>query len=180
VLDVMLPGKDGFEIAAAIREMDPAIPILFLTAKNQTEDLVKGFASGGNDYIRKPFSMEELMLRIENLLKLTDRSHKAETLSDEIPLGRSYLFYPNKLELSYNHQAIQLSHRECEIVKELYRHVNNTTDRKALLKNIWGDDSFYNSRNLDVYINKLRAHFKKDPAIQIITLKGVGYKFIVT
>jgi DNA-binding response OmpR family regulator len=179
ILDIMLPNKNGFDIALEIREINDEIPILFLTAKDQTQDLVRGFKVGGNDYIRKPFSMEELMVRIENMLSLTSAKKSSQNAQDEIEIGQSFRYYPLKLSLQYGQESRNLSHRECEILTLLCKHQNEAISRKKILKQIWGDDSFYNSRNLDVYITKLRGYFKLDPGIKIITLKGVGYQFTI-
>ncbi|MCB9285142.1 MAG: response regulator transcription factor [Lewinellaceae bacterium] len=177
VLDVMLPNRDGFSLGREIRERDPHMPILFLTAKNQTQDVVQGFASGGNDYLKKPFSMEELILRIQNLLELM-KGRGSAMEEDEIVLGQ-YRFSPQKLELNHGESVRKLSHRETELLLILSRHRNVKVERKVILQEVWGDDSFFNSRNLDVYITKLRDYFREDPAVEIITLKGVGYRFVV-
>lgn len=181
VLDVMLPNVDGFSLAREIRKLDESIPIIFLTAKNQTKDLVHGFGAGGNDYIKKPFSMEELIIRINNLLSLShlQRSHSSEDDLSPVQIGR-YTFYPQSLKLIYAEEEKRLSHRESEILKMLTQNINGVTKRKDLLMHIWGDDSIYNSRNLDVYIRKIRHYLEKDQDIEIITLKGVGYQFGVT
>jgi DNA-binding response OmpR family regulator len=176
VLDVMLPNKDGFSIGKEIREMDREIPIIFLTAKNQTQDVIKGFEFGGNDYIRKPFSMEELIVRIQNLLVITKGTNEREELN-EVHIG-SYLFSPARMELRRNDMIQKLSYRENELLKFLVSGSKEIIERKEILKKIWGDDSFFNSRTLDVYIKKLRDYFNGDEAIQIITLKGVGYRFV--
>ena len=176
VLDIMLPNKNGFEIAREIRTQYPQVPIIFLTAKDQIGDVLKGFDVGGNDYIKKPFSMDELIVRIENLLKITSRKVSNAT---GIPIGRHFHFYPQKLELHYQLQKRALSYRESQILELLCEHQGATTSRKDILLKIWGDDSIYNSRNLDVYITKLRSYFKRDPQVKITTLKGVGYQFIV-
>lgn len=179
VFDVMLPQKDGFEIAELIRQVDQQIPILFVTAKTETEDVVKGFKAGGNDYIRKPFSMEELVVRLENLLQLFRQSPAKTAQQDVITLGR-FTFSPTKLELVHPEQtAIQLSYREVQILNLLCAHANQVLERKKLLLEVWGDDSFFNSRNLDVYIRKLRSYLAADDQVSILTLKGVGYRFCV-
>ena len=177
VLDVMLPGKDGFSIGSEIRHLDNTIPIIFLTAKDQTEDLLKGFASGGNDYLKKPFSMEELIVRIDNLLQLTHQNKSLIGSDDSFRFG-IFEFDFTTLELRHEHGITHLSHREGELLKILAENPRNAVDRRTILKKIWGDDSFFNSRNLDVYIRKLRQHLKPDPNVQILTLKGVGYRFI--
>ena len=178
VLDIMLPNKDGFAIADEIRELDESIPIIFLTAKTQTEDVVKGFTLGGNDYIRKPFSMEELIVRIQNLLRLrTEEPRKA--MGDSVKIG-SYTFQINRQLLQNGKQERKLSFRESELLKLLYEHRDKIIDRKDILNLLWGNDSFFNSRNLDVYITKLRSFLKDDPSLEIITIKGIGYRFVVT
>jgi DNA-binding response OmpR family regulator len=175
VLDVMLPNKDGYTIAAEVRKISPSIPIIFVTAKTQTEDLLKGFESGGNDYIRKPFSMEELIVRINNLLQLT-LNQKNSTVNESVTIG-SYQFNPLRYELKFKDQVKKLSHREAQLLGLLLENRNGTTQRKDILLKLWGDDSFFNSRNLDVYVTKLRDYLKDDPSIEIITIKGVGYHF---
>lgn len=179
VLDIMLPHVDGYELCRQIKTIRPDLPVIFLTAKTETADLVKGFESGGTDYIRKPFSMEELMVRIQNQLNLNTGQNGAPASSNpEIKLGR-YTYYPLRYELSTPEGLITLSQRESEILKLLATSVNRVIDRKQLLISVWGDDSFFNSRNLDVYIRKLRDYFKHDPNLRIQTLKGKGYLFLV-
>ncbi|MBK7373209.1 MAG: response regulator transcription factor [Saprospiraceae bacterium] len=177
VLDVMLPHLDGYEVSKRIRLQDKNIPIIFLTAKNQTEDALDGFSSGGNDYIRKPFSMEELIVRIKNLLALVNKTPYPDSKQDFIPLGR-YLFFQGRQELLLNEKTKRLSHRETELMSMLLENKHEIVLRKNILDKIWGDDSFFNSRNLDVYITKLRDYLKEDEQIQIITLKGVGYRLV--
>jgi DNA-binding response OmpR family regulator len=175
VLDIMLPGKDGYTIAKEIRQLQPLMPIIFVTAKTQTEDLVKGFESGGNDYIRKPFSIEELIVRITNLLQLS-KQQRQTPVPDNIILGK-YEFNVLRYELKINETVKKLSHREAQLLSMLCENKNGITNRKDILLRLWGDDSFFNSRNLDVYITKLRDYLKEDPSIEIITIKGVGYHF---
>jgi DNA-binding response OmpR family regulator len=177
VLDVMLPNKNGFEVAEEIREVNSDIPIIFLTAKTQTEDVIKGFKLGGNDYIRKPFSMEELIVRIENLLKNKNNDSQAIEVSDIIELGK-YQFVVNRQVLVYNKEERKLSYRESELLKYLWQNRNKLIDRRDILNLLWGNDSFFNSRNLDVYITKLRSYFREDTALEIITMKGIGYRFV--
>jgi len=178
VLDVMLPNKDGFEIAEEIREINENIPIIFLTAKTQTEDVVRGFAQGGNDYIRKPFSMEELIVRIQNLLRLRQDGVK-KISSESVRMGK-YSFQINRQVLSSGKEQRKLSFRESELLKLLYENRDKVIDRKDILNLLWGNDSFFNSRNLDVYITKLRSFLKDDPSLEIITIKGIGYRFVVS
>lgn len=179
VLDIMLPNKDGFTIGKEIRSLDTDVPILFLTAKNQTEDLLKGFNSGGNDYIKKPFSLEELIVRINNLMSLMKDKNTRSASKGMITFGQ-YQFHPFKYELHFGDHIQQLSHRETQLLQILIDHQNKAVDRKGILLKIWGDDSFFNSRNLDVYIKKLRNYLKDDDGVKIITLKGVGYHFMVS
>ncbi|MFD2918638.1 response regulator transcription factor [Terrimonas rubra] len=177
VLDVMLPNKDGFAIADEIRDVNEDIPIIFLTAKVQTEDVLKGFNAGGNDYIRKPFSMEELIVRIQNALKIKTGTPAAPP-QDAVSLG-SYQFNIKRQTLSHNNEERKLSYRESELLKLLYQHRDAIIDRRDILNLLWGNDSFFNSRNLDVYITKLRSFLKEDHSLEIITIKGIGYRFVM-
>jgi len=177
VLDVMLPNKDWFTIADEIRKLNEDVPIIFLTAKTQTEDVVKGFSMGGNDYIRKPFSMEELIVRIQNLLR-NKSEDPPKIKGDNVTIGK-YNFQLNRQVLSTGKEDRKLSYRESELLKLLYKNREKIIDRKDILNMLWGNDSFFNSRNLDVYITKLRSYLKEDPALEIITIKGIGYRFVV-
>ena len=176
VLDVMLPNKDGFTIADEIRERNEDVPIIFLTAKSEVTDVVNGFKTGGNDYIRKPFSMEELIVRIENVLK--KKQAPADPMEEEVSIGR-YTFNTKRQVLSFANEDRKLSYRESELLKLLYENRDKIVERRDILNLLWGSDSFFNSRNLDVYITKLRGYLKADPALEILTIKGIGYRFIV-
>jgi DNA-binding response OmpR family regulator len=176
ILDVMLPNRSGFEIAEDIRKINDDIPIIFLTAKTLTEDLVHGFKIGGNDYIKKPFSMEELIVRVENSLRV--KKEEPNTVLGEMILIGKYAFHLNKQILRLGSIDKKLSYRETELLKYLYLNSNAIIDRRELLNHIWGNDSFFNSRNLDVYITKIRSYLKEDINLEIITIKGVGYRFI--
>lgn len=178
VLDVMLPNKDGFTIAGEIREVNTTVPIIFLTAKTQTDDLVKGFSVGGNDYIRKPFSMEELIVRIENALRFKEQRATLANGKDTLQVGK-YSFHTTRQLLSGVNEERKLSFRESELLKLLFENRDRIIDRKDILNLLWGNDSFFNSRNLDVYITKLRSYIKEDDRLEIITIKGVGYRFVV-
>jgi DNA-binding response OmpR family regulator len=178
ILDVMLPNKDGFTIAGEIRAINATVPIIFLTAKTQTDDLVKGFSIGGNDYIRKPFSMEELIVRIENALRFKEQGNKTVNGKDTWQIGK-YNFHITRQTLSGHNEERKLSFRESELLKLLYENRDKIIDRKDILNLLWGNDSFFNSRNLDVYITKLRSYLKEDDLLEIITIKGVGYRFVV-
>lgn len=175
VLDIMLPNRDGYSIAHDIRKENASVPIIFVTAKTQTEDLLKGFDVGGNDYLRKPFSMEELIVRVNNLLQLTRKNSSGK---ETVRLG-AFEFVPQRYELRLRGNARKLSAREAMLLQLLAENQNATVSRKDLLMKVWGDDSFFNSRNMDVYITKLRDYLREDPTVQIITIKGVGYHFAV-
>lgn len=178
VLDIMLPNKDGFSIAEEIRKINSTIPILFLTAKTQTENVVQGFSVGGNDYMRKPFSVEELIVRIQHLLqRKSDQPQKIN--GDMVKFGK-YTFHLNRQVLNDGNEDRKLSFRETELLRLLYESRDRIINRRDILNLLWGNDSFFNSRNLDVYINKLRRYLKDDPSIEIITIKGVGYRFVIT
>jgi two-component system, OmpR family, response regulator VicR len=179
VLDVMLPHKDGFEVGSQIKQANDRMPILYLTAKVQTEDVIKGFQSGGNDYLRKPFSMEELIIRLQNLIQLSTQKPILQPAQNTgVSIGQ-YVFFPQKYELAFKDQTRKLSFKESELLKILSESRNNVINRKNILLKIWNDDSFFNSRNLDVYITKLREYLREDPNVQIVTIKGVGYNFVV-
>jgi DNA-binding response OmpR family regulator len=177
VLDIMLPNKNGFELASEIRKKNQKVPIIFLTAKTQTDDVVKGFKLGANDYIRKPFSMEELIVRIESIFKLPaiDFFPRKDAI---LNIGK-FIFDPNNQLLTISNETLKLSFRETELLQYLFLSNHSIIQRKDLMNHIWGNDSFFNSRNLDVYITKLRGYLKNDPSIQIITIKGVGYRFVI-
>jgi DNA-binding response OmpR family regulator len=174
ILDIMMPNKDGFEVADEIRTVNEEVPIIFLTAKTQTEDVVKGFTLGGNDYIRKPFSMEELIARINNVLR---NKPEAKPLSDMVTIGK-FFFHINRQTLNDGREERKLSFRESQLLKLLYENRDKIIDRKDILNLLWGNDSFFNSRNLDVYITKLRNYLKEDSSLEIITIKGIGYRFV--
>jgi DNA-binding response OmpR family regulator len=178
VLDVMLPRKDGFELAKEIRQLTPEIPIIFLTARVQVEDVLKGFDAGGNDYLRKPFSMEELIVRIRNLLRFASNHPKTGPEDGTRRLGNS-VYSPLNYTLQSDGNERKLSHRENMILQMLTDDPSHPVKRRDILLNIWGDDSFYNSRNLDVYIARIRDFFSGDPSVEIVTIKGVGYHFII-
>ncbi len=179
ILDIMLPNVDGYSLCKKISALNPAIPIIFLTAKVETSDLVKGFESGGTEYIRKPFSLEELVIRINNQLHIKSNGQRGVSSGpEEIRIG-IYILYPHRYELKSPKEIIKLSQRDMEVLGLLVSHMNQVIDRKTLLMTVWGDDSFFNSRNLDVYIRKLRQYFHEDENIIIQTLKGKGYLFLV-
>lgn len=174
VLDVMMPIKDGFTLAKEIRENDETTPIIFLTAKSQTKDVVNGFELGGNDYLKKPFSIEELIVRINALLK---RKKSEERLLEDIHIG-AYIFNHNKQKLIHGEHSYSLTHREASLLLHLYNQRNNVLDRTFILNKLWGDDDFFNARSMDVFISKLRKKLQHDPTIQIVNVRGYGYKLI--
>jgi DNA-binding response OmpR family regulator len=179
VLDVMMPYKDGFSVAREIRAINQEIPIIFLTAKSSVQDLSEGFESGANDYVRKPFSMEELIIRMNALVK-NNRPSAAPTQPFEDPtrLG-SYTFYWKHQRLEYGAQHFNLTHREAQLLKLLIQTKNQILDRKYALEVLWGEDSYFNGRSMDVFISKLRKHMQHDPRIKILNIRGQGYKLLL-
>lgn len=176
VLDVMMPGTDGFTLAKQIRSTDENIPILFLTARSQTADVIKGFSAGGNDYLKKPFSLDELFLRINELLR-RKHVHAKEGNKEVLTIG-NYNFYIQSQTLVYGTDKIKLSHKESELLKELILNKNELVDRKQVLIKLWGDDTIFNARNMDVYITKLRKHLSQDPTLSILNVRGFGFKLV--
>jgi DNA-binding response OmpR family regulator len=176
ILDVMMPAKDGFTLAQEIRQMSPDIPIIFLTAKSMKEDVVKGFASGGDDYITKPFNIEELILRIEAILRRTTAAEQSQATYE---IG-DYVFNPTKQTLVYSVTGTEqkLTSKEAELLRYLCVNRNNVLDRNFALRTVWNDDSYFNARSMDVYITKLRKCLKDDPSVQIINVRGKGFKLI--
>jgi len=179
VLDVMLPLMDGFSLAKEIKKLNPNQPIIFLTAKSMTEDVVEGFNIGADDYVRKPFSMEELIMRVKAVLgrKSTIEIKKDQEQVKEYQIGQ-YKFFPIKQELLYRADIKKLTSRESELLRILCENKNNLVERDVILKQLWGDDSFFNARSMDVFITKLRKHLKSDPEVELINVRGRGYKLI--
>lgn len=179
ILDIMLPDVDGYELCRQVKHRFPVLPVIFLTAKTETSDLVKGFEAGGTDYMKKPFSIEELIARIHNQFHLAEGKNRGAGIpAEELALGR-YLFFPARCELCSPSRTIKLSQRDMQVLSMLTDRINRVTDRKTMLVSIWGDDSFFNSRTLDVYIRKLRNYLSEDPRIEIVTMKSKGYLFLV-
>lgn len=181
VLDIMMPNMDGFTVTTEIRKQDKVTPIIFLTAKSQTADVVKGFEMGGNDYLKKPFSMDELIVRIKALLKRGSEqpAPPAGADNEDVVMIGQYAFNYIKQTLTRNNNTAFLSHREAEILRRLYDNKNQVMERKAVLLDLWGDDSFFNARSMDVFITKIRRYLKEDPRVQIVNIRGVGYKLIL-
>ena len=175
VLDVMMPKKDGFQLAQEIRQVNAEIPIIFLTAKNLKEDIFDGFKIGADDYITKPFSMEELVFRIKAILRRVKGKKGKEVTLNKI--GR-FTFDTQKQVLAIDDKSTKLTTKESELLSLLCAHVNEILERNFALKTIWIDDNYFNARSMDVYITKLRKHLKDDPSIEIINIHGKGYKLI--
>lgn len=173
VIDVMMPVKDGFTVVKEIRTFNKEVPIIFLTSKSQATDVVQGFESGANDYLKKPFSIEELIARINNLVS---RSITQKTL-EVVTIGKFSLNLP-KQELSLRNDIVRLTHREAHLLYNLARHKNDVLDRSLILKKLWGDDDFFSARSMDVFITKLRKKLKEDPNVSIVNVRGYGYKLI--
>ncbi len=177
VLDVMMPGMDGFELAKEIRQQDQKIPLIFLTAKSQTKDVVKGFELGAHDYIKKPFSIEELIVRMQSIVRREKTTPEPESTTTEFAIG-DYYFNFEKQTLVFDRNERKLTHREAEILKMLCENKNQVLERNTVLLKLWGDDSFFNARSMDVFITKLRKYLIKDSRIEIVNVRGVGYKLI--
>jgi DNA-binding response OmpR family regulator len=174
VLDVMMPILDGFELAKKVRDQNESIPIIFLTAKSQTEDVLHGFHVGGNDYLKKPFSMEELIVRIHNLL---DRKNVQQS-ADSFTLGSYHFNFPQQ-KLSFNNEEpVKLTHRESHLLYHLLKNKNKVLDRGYILEKLWGSNDFFTGRSMDVFISKLRRKLTDDPEIEIVNVRGYGYKLI--
>ena len=176
ILDIMMPVKDGFTLAKEIRMTDSEIPIIFLTAKSLKEDVIEGFKAGADDYITKPFSMEELIFRIEAILKRTKKDGKSISQA-EFKIGK-YTFNSRKQILHLGDKEQNLTTKEAELLKLLCANKNIILERNFALKTIWIDDNYFNARSMDVYIAKLRKYLKDDPKVQIINVHGKGFKLI--
>ena len=177
ILDVMMPVKDGFTLAKEIRQMNTDIPIIFLTAKSLKEDVIEGFKIGGDDYITKPFSMEELLFRIEAILRRSGAGSNRSNV-EVFKIGE-YTFDTKKQTLQFKDDISRLTTKEGELLKLLCHNQNKILDRNFALKTIWLDDNYFNARSMDVYITKLRKYLKKDASIEIINVHGKGFKLIM-
>lgn len=177
VLDIMMPKKDGFTLAKDIRIVNADIPIIFLTAKNLKEDVLEGFKIGGDDYITKPFSMEELILRIEAILRRT--AQESQSNAQQIFTIGKFTFDTRKQTLTESESSVKLTTKESDLLKLLCQNANKVLERNYALKSIWIDDNYFNARSMDVYITKLRKHLKSEPTVEIINVHGKGYKLIM-
>jgi len=178
VLDIMMPEMDGFTLAKKIRKIDKDIPILFLSAKAMQEDRIQGFEVGADDYLTKPFSMEELLLRIKAIMRRSLASD-TEGSKSEFEFGK-YLFEYNRQTLTFEGNEQKLTSKEAELLRLLCENMNNVLDRTVALNKIWFDDSYFNARSMDVYITKLRKYLKGDTNVELINVHGVGFKLVVT
>lgn len=176
VLDVMMPVKDGFTLAQEIRGIDKQVPILFLTAKSMKEDTLKGFGVGADDYMTKPFSMEELMARINAILRRTSQGEDEE---QEVYTVGQFTFRPLDQQLILGETQTKLTTKESDLLLLLCKNKNGILERNHALKAVWGDDNYFNGRSMDVYIAKLRKHLKPDDKIEIINVHGKGFKMLV-
>ncbi len=179
VLDVMMPRLNGFALATDIRLLSKDVPILFLSACAEPDDIVRGFESGGNDYLRKPFSLNELKVRVQELLRRNQKYPEIfkKVPNETFPLG-AYQFNPVTQVLKYGERITKLTFKESLLLYSLLMYKNALTPRKEILERIWGDDSFYTSRTMDVYIGKLRRYLEHDPKLSIVNIRGFGFKLV--
>jgi DNA-binding response OmpR family regulator len=177
ILDVMMPIKDGFTLAKDIREIDKEIPILFLTAKTLQEDKLKGFEIGADDYISKPFSMEELLMRMKAILRRAGQNINSSK-NNIFKLGK-FVFDYNRQLLTFDGSEQKLTSKEAELLKLLGENLNQVLDRSEALNKIWYDDSYFNARSMDVYVTKLRKYLKADDNVELLNVHGVGFKLVI-
>lgn len=177
LLDVMMPIKDGFTLAKEIRAIDPNVPVVFLTAKSMKEDTLEGFNAGADDYITKPFSMEELLVRIKAILRRTENKSSLQSEQSEFQIGNYKFDYKHQtLEIKGTQQ--KLTTKEADLLKLLCLNANDILDRNFALKSIWQDDNYFSGRSMDVYIAKLRKYLKEDSAVELINVHGKGFKLL--
>ena len=177
LLDVMMPNMDGFTVAEEIRDINPDIPLFFLSAKTMKDDIIQGYKLGADDYITKPFDSEVLLHKIKAILKRNEELHREEA-NAEYDLGK-YHFNPRLRQLTADKQTQTLSPKENELLKMLCEYKNDLLPRDAALKKIWGSDTYFNGRSMDVYIAKLRKYLKDDPSIEIVNIHGNGFRLVV-
>jgi DNA-binding response OmpR family regulator len=176
LLDINMPARDGFSVAKKIRQLSDVVPILFITAKSLEEDKIKGFETGADDYITKPFSMQELLLRMDVFLRRTKKL-QAE-VDEDYKIGKLRLAF-NELKIYNNEEAVSVTQREAELLRFFARHVNKIIKREEALLEIWGKDDYFLGRSMDVFITKLRKHLKADPNIKLETIHGVGFRLLI-
>lgn len=177
-LDVMMPIKDGFTLAKEIRNTDKNIPIIFLTAKALKEDKIEGFQSGADDYLTKPFSMEELLLRIKAILRRTQGGEQEQKVVTNYSIGKLNFDYNRRILKQPSGEEQKLTSKEAELLKLLCENTNDVLERSVALNKIWKDDSYFNARSMDVYITKLRKYLKVDPKLEIVNMHGRGFKLL--
>jgi len=178
LVDVMMPKKDGFSFAREVRQTDQQTPLIFLTAKSLKEDRIEGFRIGCDDYVTKPFSMEELMLRIRAVLKRVRPPAEPELTAGSFTIGQ-YLFDHGRQVLQYKKEERKLTSREADLLRLLCVHVNNVLERDEALRTLWGSDSFFNGRSMDVFISRLRKYLRRDKNVEILNVHGKGFKLVV-
>lgn len=178
ILDVMMPFKDGYTLSKEIRAIDETVPVIFLTAKSMQEDAIEGFKAGADDYVTKPFSMEELLLRMKAILKRVNTDPKTTSEQNSFTIGDSTFDYMRQI-IEIKGVQHKLTTKEAELLKLLCLNLNQVLDRNIALKAIWHDDSYFNSRSMDVYITKLRKHLKDDPKLELLNVHGKGFKLLV-
>ncbi len=178
ILDIMMPKKDGFALAQEIREIDKKIPIIFLTAKSMKEDTIKGLKIGADDFMTKPFSMEELLLRMQAVMRRVVDNDTSLLENGIMQVGK-FVFDINNQQLEADGEIIKLTTKETELLKVLVLNKNKTLQRTVALKSVWGDDSYFNARSMDVYIAKLRKIIKGDDSLKILSIHGEGFKFLM-
>lgn len=176
IIDVMMPEMDGFELVRLIKNTESSFPVIYLTARNQKEDIIEGFVTGADDYLTKPFSMEELLYRIEAVLRRTKGGK--EEKDQEVHIIGEYQFDTIRQTLTFKETTIRLTTKESELLHLLCKHRNSVLERNYALKAIWIDDNYFNARSMDVYITKLRKYLKEDQNIGIINVHGKGYKLL--
>ncbi len=178
LLDVMMPNMDGFTLAEEIRDVNPDVPLFFISAKTMKDDIIQGYKLGADDYITKPFDSEVLLHKIKAILKRNEEMHREE-VNAEFDLGK-YHFNPRLRELIINGKIQTLSPKENELLKMLSEYKNDLLSREIALKKIWGSDTYFNGRSMDVYIAKLRKYLKEDPSIEIVNIHGNGFRLVVS
>ena len=178
ILDIMMPIKDGFSVAREIREKNSKVPILFLTAKSMQDDKLKGFEAGADDYLTKPFSMEELLMRMQAILRRTDDSGRTAPIGNIYKIGL-YVFDFDRQLLTIRGKEKKLTSKEAGLLRLLCTRANEVLSRSEALNQIWHDDSYFNARSMDVYIVKLRKYLKDDPNVELLNVHGVGFKLIM-
>jgi DNA-binding response OmpR family regulator len=178
LLDVMMPNMDGFTVAEEIRDINPDVPLFFLSAKTMKEDIIQGYKLGADDYITKPFDSEVLLLKIKAIIKRNEETHREE-VNAEFDLGK-YHFNPRLRELTFEGKTQTLSPKENDLLRMLAEYKNDLLPREAALKKIWGSDTYFNGRSMDVYIAKLRKYLKNDEKLEIVNIHGNGFRLVVS